>query len=879
LRPADRILDVVRRRASWIGVAVFAMAVLALGGVGWLAADARAGRIGLLLLGMLEAAVIAWFGYNWWRARDDDATRRVPVVPVPADQHYRRVVEQVEQVIFQLDMEGRWTFLNRAWHILTGADVQTSIGQPMVEALHPDDRGLAQALCGELLACRKDECRQDFRFLTSAGDAVWGAVHARPIIEDGTFVGIAGTIADVSARRQVEQELERAREAAEKASAAKTEFLKSMSHEMRTPLNGVLGLMELLAATRLDDQQARYVAVARASATHLSVLIADILDLSRLDAGALTLERTLYDLPDLIESTLEVVAADASTKRLRLSCTIAPELPTWVIGDPGRFRQVVVNLLANAVKFTERGEVHVQAGAEVDLPTRKALVRIEVRDTGIGMTPELVERLFRPFSPGDTSSTRRHSGTGLGLTICKRLVDAMGGTIEVQSVEHAGATFTVAMPIEVADAAMVESRRQGDAPLRVLAVLPDEADRVLVGRLLDGWRLEATVASDCGTALRHVEAMTTSRWRFGAVLLDGLAPGAAAFARRVRELGPSPGVVWITPEDGHLPAEVSGVRERIVRPVRGAALFDAIMQAVVGSASAVADTPKAAEWTRRLRVLVAEDHDINQMVVKEMLLAMGCEVDLVANGEEAVAAVLAAPYDVVLMDCQMPVLDGLEATRRIRAAHGAGQTPHAPRIIALTAYATEDDRQACLDAGMDAYLTKPMRGPVLQRTLQRLVAGEAAVTMPDEEPRRARPGDTVSDTVRADAPDVEDILDPAEILLRCNQNGDLGARMLQLFADSLPAELEALEAAAAAGDTDALGRIAHKMRGAAATLAAVRLAGAITGIELFLKYGDGGPLSELLGDVRHESALLLGVVPQTIRRLGGRTPSSPAIPF
>jgi PAS domain S-box-containing protein len=809
-------------------------------------------------------------------ARDVTAERRAQEALRKSEHQYRRVVEQVEQVIFQLDTEGRWTFLNRAWHDLAGFEIEASIGRPLVEFLHPDDRVAVQQMCRALLACEKDECHQDLRFVTNRGSACWVAVHARPVVEDGVLLGVAGTITDITARRHVQQELERARIAAERASAAKSEFLKSMSHEMRTPLNGVLGLMELLSATRLDAQQARYVAVARASATHLATLITDILDLSRIEGGALALERALFDLPDLVESSLDAVASDAATKHLRLSCTVTQDVPTWVIGDPGRLRQVLVNLLVNAVKFTERGEVHVQASAQVDLHTRKAVVRLEVHDTGVGMTPELVERLFLPFTPGDASNTRRHSGTGLGLTICKRLVDAMDGTIAVRSVERAGATFTVTVPIEVADAAMVETQRQGDMPLRVLAVVPDAEERRAIERMLEGWRFDVAAVGDCEAALGHVQATTPSRWRFGVVLLDVDAPGATAFAARLREMTPQPGLVWVTPEDGRVPPGITGVREQIVRPVKGSALFDAIMQAVVG-AGPQPDGQKPLAWSRPLRVLVAEDHDINQMVVRELLVAMGCEVDLVANGAEALAAAIARPHDAILMDCQMPVLDGLEATRRIRQAEAEGRVSPSPRIIALTANATADDRQACLEAGMDAYLTKPVRGTVLQRTLQRLMGGDPAGLDDEADGSVAAPmgpaapapsaSEPVAEAPLGEAPDAEDILDPAEVLLRCNHNGDLGARMLQLFAESLPAELEALEAAAAANDTEAMARIAHKMRGAAATLAAVRLAGAISGVELFLKYGDGGPLSDLLADVRHESALFLGVVPQIARRL------------
>ncbi len=798
-------------------------------------------------------------------ARDVTAERRAQRALSRSEQQYRRVVEQVEQVIFQLDAEGRWTFLNRAWHSLTGYPVDAAIGQSMGACLHPDDRQEAQTLCAELLACRKDECKHDLRFVTSTGDTWWGAVHARLLVEQGELIGIAGTITDVSGRRRVQQELERARVAAEKASEAKSEFLKAMSHDMRTPLNGVLGLMELLAATGLDAQQSRYVAVARASATHLSTLISDILDLSRLDAGALGLAHVTFDLPDLVESALDVVAAEASTKRLRLSCTVTQDVPTWVRGDPGRLRQVLVNLLANAVHFTEQGEVHVEVRADVDVQARTALVRIEVHDTGIGLAPDAVDCLFLPLAPGEASASPRQGGSGLGLTICRRLLDTMGGSIAVRSVEHEGTTFSVDVPLDVADTALADNQSSHEVPLRILAVLPDPADRAAVGLLLEGWRLDSVVVSDCAGARELLAVPAAARSRFAVVVLDGLTPGAAAFARLLPGTSPAPGVVWITPEDGHLPGDVSGVREQVARPLKGPPLFDAIMQAAVTGASRPAATFRLPEWPRRLRVLVAEDHDVNQMVVREMLQAMGCDVDVVADGDAAVVSGLATAYDIVLMDCQMPGVDGLEATRRLRRAHADGRTSQAPRIIALTAFATPEDRQACFDAGMDAYLTKPLRGPVLQRTLQRLMSGDVTfgaqsgdappVPVPWFRAARAHSG------ALGGAPDVQDILDPVEVLRRCNNNGDLGARMLHLFAESLPADLEAIERAAVGGDTEAVGRIVHKMRGAAATLAATRLAGALTGIELFLKYGDGGPLADLIGDVHHESALLLGAVP------------------
>ncbi len=777
---------------------------------------------------------------------------------------HRLVLEQVDEVIFLLDTEGRWALLNPAWHALTGRDVAGTIGQPVIDSLHPDDRADTLELVRAMVAGARDSCRCHVRFTKADGGVCWSEVRARTFRQDDAVAGIVGTIIDVAAARQVQLELEGARTAAERASAARGEFLRAMSHGMRTPLNGVLGLIELLAATPLDAQQARYVSVARASASHLSALIDDILDLSRIEDGALVLERTLFDLSDLLESTVDAVAAEASARGLQLSCTLTPDVPTWVVGDPGRLRQILVHLLSNAVAFTQHGEVHLQADADVDLRLRTASLRLDVQDTGVGIAPEQLERLFLPYTPGDASGLGGHGPTGLGLTICKRLVEAMKGTIAVRSVPGEGATFTVTVSVEVADAALVETSRASDAPQRVLAVLRDGPEREMVAAALETWRFDALVVASCDAAWMHVESARASRARFAVVVVDGAAIGAAGFARQLGEIVPRPGIVWILPEQGGAPLPGMGPCERVARPVKPGALFDAIMQALVGATTADAAVQglPPSPWSRPPVVLVAEDHEVNQVVIEDLLVRMGCEVDLAADGEQAVAAAGARRYDAILMDCQMPVVDGLEATRRIRRAGGGGSTTHAPRIIALTANASPDDRQACFAAGMDAYLTKPVRPAVLQRTLVRLLAERSRSATPPADTALPAPAPLSGEETPAD-----EILDPAELLLRCNHNGDLGARMLQLFAASLPSELASLEAAAERGDVPVLSAVSHKMRGAAATLAAVRLTSALTAVERFIKYGEGGPLPALVASVRQECALLLGAVPEVVRRL------------
>ncbi|HTV02971.1 MAG TPA: ATP-binding protein, partial [Luteitalea sp.] len=540
----------------------------------------------------------------------------VPAAPSPVDPSYRRVVDQVEQVLFEADTHGRWTFLNRTWQLMTGRDVAASIGQPLVASLHPDDRFEVEKLSAALLSGQRPDGRIEVRVLTDRDRFVWGDVHMRATGGDGAR-GIAGTISDVTERRAVAQELESARLAAEKASAAKSEFLKSMSHEMRTPLNGVLGLMELLSTTALDAQQARYVSVARASATHLATLISDILDLSRIEGGGLPLERMLFDLPELIETSVDAVTPEATSRRLRISSVVTPRVPTWVVGDSGRIRQVLVNLLVHAVKFTDQGEIHLQVDAAVDVARREAAVAIAMHDRGTTLSAEHLEGLFEPFASGEAAMARRQSGAGLALTICKHLVEAMGGEIAVRSGEPRTATFTVRLPLEIPDAAMVEDRRSGEAPLRVLAVAAPDTDRAILSRLLEGWHFDAAVVADCDAAWGHVEATSTSRWRFGIALLHTATRGADELADRLRGLAQPPGLIWILAEEVRVVPAFVRPREVVVKSSETTALYEAIMQAVVGATAVQGDRHHAPQWSRPPLVLVAEDHDVNQMVVKE----------------------------------------------------------------------------------------------------------------------------------------------------------------------------------------------------------------------------------------------------------------------
>ena len=769
-------------------------------------------------------------------------------------------------------------------------DLKFALDQHAIVA-RTDERGIItfanDKFCSVSQFSREELLGQDHRIVNSKYHSkeffagLWKAIKAGEVwkgeiknrAKDGSFYWVDSTIVpfrdglgkpkqfivirmDITGLKRIEEELRAAKDAAEGASRAKSEFLANMSHEIRTPMNGIIGMTELALDTQLTIEQREYLNMVKTSAASLLTLINDILDFSKIEAGKLDLDVADFSLRQSIGETLKALGFRAHQKGLELAWRVAPDVPDYLAGDASRVRQVLVNLVGNAVKFTEEGEVVVEIERDPQSSEAMVVLHFCVRDTGIGIAREKQDMVFGAFTQADSSTTRKYGGTGLGLAITRRLVDLMGGKLWLESQPGAGSAFHFTIRFERGSAQPATDYPDPKilSHASILVVDDNETNRIILVEMLGRWGMQIVTAKDAREALEILARAGNRGSRVDAVISDLQMPNMDGFEfveniRKSAQFGQIPVLLLSSSvqQCEHERCRRLGISAYLAKPIQPSELFDAILNALSRHASDPSKTQDEtqevlpqSDWRQGMKVLLAEDNAVNRTLATRLLQKHGHTVVVVENGRQALEALERETVDLVLMDVQMPEMDGLEATAAIREKE-KGTGDHLP-IIALTAHAMKGDREKCLAAGTDDYLTKPIRTADLFAAVERL--------------RNAKTNATPEAFALTNAPETN-TFDSDAALKHVEGDRDLLDEIIRIFSEQCPKTMYEIQNAIRAADLPVLERAAHSLKGSASNLCATGVTQAAAELEESARSGDSSRSREQFQGLESEVEKLL----------------------
>jgi two-component system, sensor histidine kinase and response regulator len=732
---------------------------------------------------------------------------------------HKHMTDAAKDALVLLDDEGRIEYCNRATTVILGYSPEDILGKTPCETFINRPLGKKMPTGGKYFHCFTENSGSDtFEF-----NAIHRDGHTIPVeltasgFKTGEMFKELGALRDISPRRQAETQLLKAKEMAESANRAKSEFLANMSHEIRTPMNGIIGMTELTLETELGMVQREYLEMVKTSSDALLSLINDILDFSKVEAGMLEIESIDFQLRNNLGNTLNTLALRAHQKGLELAYDIPPVIVDALVGDPGRVRQVITNLVGNAIKFTKQGEVivYVTEDSHDDIST---VVHFAVKDTGIGISEDNLASIFESFTQADGSITRRYGGTGLGLAISKRLVELMGGNIWVESKEGVGSTFHFTARFEIQKDSPPPSQQIKPAELQDLPVLivdDNATNRRILTEMLTNWGMRPYAVETGPLALISMERAIHADQPIPLALIDGNMPEMDGFTL-AEHIGNTPRfsttkLMMLTSAGRRGDAarcKELGISGYLMKPVKQSDLFDAMItilgqKDIERQQAALVTRHSIRESEPKYSILLAEDNPVNQKVATRILEKRGHFVTLAENGMEVLKQLENRNFDVILMDIQMPEMDGLEATRTIRTRE-AEEGGHLPIIAAMTAHAMKGDKERCLAAGMDEYVPKPIKPILLFNTLRDVLDGKKPIPRPSAGPaaNHSKPSPPLSG------------LDKEAILVNLEGDNELLAELIEMYQEDSPKLLDAIAKAVGDKDAQAVQRAAHALKGA-----------------------------------------------------------------